>query len=1130
VRSSFLARAVLLALAVIVVVPGGALGGAISSPGRSAPAGPAVASGSSHPAAVPPAAGTLTSGNALQRLRAVEDTLLARGVPAQDIHPPDWAAAAPGHVGPVQPSYPLGPAPMGIADLGLRNNSSGDLVPYVYNTSSVWGSITLTRAQSAYVDGDGPDTFGVQLNAVATNISLFGVPGYEFWAQDYVSYTSSTHTLTFGDNVWNFSSVSGAMEANVFASYGPNGTPQPPIYYYAVGPTFHVPYPFTINLYLNASLYRGFPAIYFNYSATNGSSWSPHGTFDYVAFNSSRGASATPVSAPEFQVNGTGNDPTGLPNDFELVLVGDGNGDTTTFFTLSATMALRQWNATAHAYTVVPAAFDAGSDTGETSNGVLPVYRAATGEPPTVSLLTGPSFVEGLWNVSTAVDGSRQFHLDQTPQSDFLFISPGSTFNASEAQWVPTLRFGAASSVVSIPNTGAYTFEWMLSDRAPENYSATALHPSPNSSTTLVVDLPVDAAAGSYTPLLAWGNAELGVISESGNGTAGNPYVLIHHPEGPLDPVFGQLNDLGFPVFAGVLLVNTTSYVDVVQPSAAIDYGSWMAPQLASLGLPSTNTLQLEFWNVSNVSVRDSSDLSGWVSANFLPNPAAEVLFWGSDGNLVASNTFHDQGVALALYGGENNTVWGNTIVPSSQMPAFLNASNTTGILEWESGDLIYNNYLAVLNPAVTPTFDAFSCQNVCEPATYNDSWNVSLQPANASVTVLGMDLTGSILGTWYQGGNYWSNYGTPADPFGVLPYNDHGLISRGGDYVPLVLSTVYSVTFVESGLVPGAAWNVTLLGVTANSTSTQLVLYAPNGSTDASVGTPPGYVGPATVVVDVAGTNLTVPVNFTEVFEVTVHESGLVAGWSWNASFLGTSAGASGGAFASTASAGTVNLTNGTYACTFYAYGYATGPGLAKLTVGGRAVSRHLVFSLLPILTVAASGLSPGTPWTVTVTQGSSHVNETGLGDGTLVFTVLEINPGSFAWNVTVHGYSASPSAGQGTASRPGSTPTLTAVAVAFVASPAPAPGFDWTWAVVGALAALAVIGFALLALERRRRRPPSKPMVPAAVSAAPAAAPQAKAWDETPDTKETPASGRPPWAEEPGDTERPEPYQRKA
>jgi thermopsin len=1128
VRFSLLARATLVVALVIVVVPGGVLGGAIAPPDRSLPPSPALASTSSHPAAVPPTPAAAANPNALQRLRALEDTLLARGVPARDIHPPDYAAAAPGRVGKVQPGYDQGPAPMGISDLGLRN-SSGVLVPYVYNTSSVWGSITLTRAQSAYVDGDGPDTFGVQLNAVATNVTLFGVPGYEFWAQDFFSYTSSTHTLTFGDNVWNFSSVSGAMLANVFASYGRNGTPEPPDYYYAVGPTVNVSYPFTANLYLNASLLGGLPAIYFNYSVANGSGEIAGGTFDYVAFNSSGGPSGTTVPGPAFQVNGTGNDPTGLPNDFELVLVGNGDGDTTTFFTLSATMALRQWNSTAGAYTVVPAAFNAGSDTGETSNGVLPVYRTpAHGGPPTVSLLTGPSFVEGLWNVSTAVDGSRQFHLNQVPQNAFLFISPGSTFNTSEAQWVPTLRFGAGTSGLSIPNTGAYAFEWMLSDWTPMSYTASALAPAPNSSTTLVVHPTVSAAAGVYTPLLAWGNGELAAISESGNGTAGNPYVLIQRPAVLLDPVFGQLNVWGFPVFAGVLLINTTSYVDVVQPSLAIDYGSWMAPQLSGLGLPSTNALQLEFWNVSNVSVRDSSDLSGWVSANFVPYPAAEVLFWGSHGNLVAGNTFHDQGVALALYGGENNTVWGNTIVPSSQMPSFLDDDdNTTGILEWESGDLIYNNYVAVLNPAVTPTFDAFSCQNVCEPTTYDDTWNVSLQPANASLMVLGENLTGSILGTWYQGGNYWSNYGTPADPFGVLPYDDHGLITHGGDYVPLVISTVYSVTFVESGLVPGAPWNVTLLGVTVNSTSTQLVLYAPNGTYNASVGTPLGYAGPPTVYVDVNGTNLMVPVNFTEVFQVTIHENGLVAGWLWNASCLGTSAGASSGAFNSTASSGAINLTNGTYTCTFSTYGYSVASGPAELTVNGHAFSHHIVFTPLPILSVTASGLAPGTPWTVTVTQGHSHVNETGLGDGTLFFTVLQINPGGFAWNVTVSGYSATPSAGAGTASRPGSPPTLTTASVAFVANPAPAPGFDWTWAVIVALVALAALGFALFALERHRRgRRPPKPIVPAA---AVAAAPQATAWDETPGTKEN-APSSPPWAEEPSDRERPEPYQRKA
>ena len=1137
--STLLARAAVALVFAILVLPGGILGDAAASHvGRSAAAPSQThVEKASVPLASVPGAGPVPPG--VERMRSLDHLLLARGVPGWVIHPPNYAAATPGRVGPVQPRFTQAPAPMGISDVGLEN-SSGKLVPYNYTTSSVWGSIDLTRADPAYLDGDGPDTFTVQLNAVATNVTLFGVPGYQFWTQDFFVYTASTHTLTFGDNVWNFSSVSGVMPSNVFASYGPNGSPQPPVYYYAVGPTFNVSYPFTANLYLNASRVGGLPAVFFNYSLTNASGSIGSGTFDYVAFNATAGPGTGPIPLPVFQVNGSGLDPTGLPNDLEFVLVGDGNGDTTTFFAINATMALRERDATKGVYVVVRAAFNAGSDTGETSDGVMPVYRVPThGGPPTVTLVTGPSFVEGLWNVSTAVEGARLFHAVQRPQNAFLFVSPGSTFNASAAQWVPTLRFGTLSSVFSLPNSGTYTLEWMLSDRTPLTDLVTDLPVVPNgsilfapanSSTTFFANLTVDTSTGSYTPLLAWGNAELGAISQSGNGSAENPYVLIHRPGGILNPVFGELNDWAYPTFWGVLLINTSSYVDVIQPSVAIEYGSWMAGQLSGLGLPSSNSLQLEFWNVSNVAVVNSTDLSGWVSADFTPFPDSEVLLWGSSGNLVAGNTFHDQGLALMLYGGTHNTVWGNTIVPSSQMPSFFDDNNTTGLLEWESGDLIYNNYFDVLNPAVTPDFDLFSCENICLAASYNDTWNVSLRPANASATVLGQMLTGSILGTWYQGGNYWSNYGTASDPFGQLPYNDQGQITQGGDYLPLVLTTVYAVAFEENGLPAGAAWNVTLFGVTGSSSTSSIVLGAPNGTYNVTVGAPPGYVGPSNLSVVVNGSNLSVPVNFSEVFLITVHESGLVTGWAWNATFRGTSAGARTEAFSTNGSSGTVELVNGTYTCGAAAYGYVASPAPAKLTVRGHARSLTIDFVLTPVLSVTATGLAPGAPWTVTVTQGKTHVNETGLGDGTLVFTVLEINPGAFHWNVTVAGYSASPGSGNGTASRPGATPATTTANVTFTANPAPAAAFDWLWAAVAAAAALAALGFGLYVAERRRGRKPPTPIVPAAsvVPAGAATVPPATPWDESsPEKGEVPAG--PPWAEVPTDTERPQPYERR-
>jgi parallel beta-helix repeat protein len=1066
----------------------------------------------SSPAPATPRAASHTPVDLTPRIRSMEAELRARGVPGQDIHLPQLLRTPGAHV-PVSPTYATGPAPMGLADLGLRN-ASGTLTPYDYNTSSVWGSVSLTDALAAYVDGDGPDTFGLQLNAVATNVTLLGVPGFQFWTQNYLSYTPSTHNLTFGDNVWNFSNASAEFPSDALASYGPAGHPEAPYYYFAVGPSYTVSYPFTVNLYLNATHVGGRPAVYFNYSITKGGA--PvvgHGSFDFVVFASSLGVAVAPAPAPAFQVNGTGIGPSGLPNDFELVLVGNDIGDTTTFFEISGTMSLEYWSHTVDRYHAVPAAFDAGSDTGETSNGLLPVTNRSTPTGvPSATLRIGPSFVSGLWNVSGALDGAREFKVSQRPQNAFLFVSPGSTFNESAAQWVPTQRFGSATtSNLWVPNSGTYTLEWMLSDRTVATYPVGPFLPLANSTTALLEHLVVSAAAGSYTPLFAWGNPDLAAISQHGNGTAAAPYVLIHRPVGPLNPVFGQLNDYGFPVFAGILLINTTDPVHILQPPLTLDYGGWQSAELAGLHVPNSNELQLEFWNVTNVTVENSTGLGGWLTYNFDFFPVGSIVFWGSSGNLVANNTFYDQGASIALYGGSGNTLWGNRFLAGAVSEWYYEGNNTTGVLEAESGDLVYNNYFAVGQPAITPTVDLYSCQVLCLNASYRDRWNVSLEPANASAVVLGDILTGSIIRTWYQGGNYWSNYGTVSNPLGVLPYNDSGLISVGGDYVPLYPTSVYAVTFTTAGLLPGSAWGLSIGGIDLQASSGSQVAYEANGSYAYSVTAPSGFLAPAPGTVNVSGANVTVLLGFTEVFAVDLSEAGLVPGWQWNVSFVNVTPSGTSVVLISHGPSAVVELANGTYLLTPSAYGYSarlTGTtALSEIVVDGAALAVGVTFSLVPILSVAGEGLAAGAAWTLTVSQGSVVSSLSGVGNVILVFTALELLPGDYTWSVSVAGYSASPASCAGTSPEPVSyTVSFSANATA---NSAGAPALNpWEIGCFAAIAA-AFVGFALAALfYRRKPRPP--PAIAPVAAAAPRPAP----------------SGPAPWEESASDAENPSPY----
>ncbi len=779
--------------------------------------------GASTPAvSLSPAA---TSAGASRAL-AIEGELRGSGIPARDIHLPDLSVPRPYPGELVGPTYHAAPAPMGVADLGLVN-VSGTEQGTVLNTSSVEGTITLTNALSVNVDGDGPNMYGIQLNAVDTGVTLFGNASDEFWTQNFVSYTPSNGTLTFGDNVWNFSNYAAYLSPNAFYAHGPNGTLYAPVYYYAIGPTFTIHYPFTITFYDNSSVLFDRPAVYFNYTVSN-STMSVSGSYDYVVFNATADQARhlpRPIPAGVYQINGLQVDPVGLPNDLELDVVGNDDGDTTTFYQIDAALSLGTWSVARHAFVPVTSAVDAGAETGETSDGISVSYQASA---PVADLQLGPSFLYGLWG-DGGTPGAREVVQTLSPASTFLFVNPGASANASTAQWVPSSPSGTTTFYV--PNGGTYTLQYLLADHAPGSYSLRAAN---DATVRPSFTGAVDRALGVYTPLVAFGNGELSGLSSGGQGTLASPYVLDNNEYGPLDPEFAAWNDYQWPVFPGLLLYGTTDYVTVTAPAFEVVYPSWMNATVQQFGYPTTNDLQLWFWEASHVRLLGGT-VSGWLSAFLVGFPEGSVIFWNSSDNVVAGTTFDDEGDAIFLYGGTANTIWGSRFLPvaanATNASNVLNSGNLTeAINASESGDLIYNNYFAAPVPAITPTYDPVSCQILCVAASYRETWNVSYQPARDVRVVDGVALSGSILNLSWQGGNFWANYGTASDPYGVLPYNDSGLITVGGDYLPLT-PPLYSVSFSERGLPRGTVWSVTLNGVTFNTTSTSISFLDPNGS-----------------------------------------------------------------------------------------------------------------------------------------------------------------------------------------------------------------------------------------------------------------------------------------------------------
>ncbi|MGA8604903.1 MAG: thermopsin family protease [Thermoplasmata archaeon] len=856
-----------LAVAVVVVVVLGSLGlvagfsatgGATSTASHDRPSTGASRVIASHGTTSPSATG-------IAKALAVEDLLRSKGISPATVHLPNFAGAVTDTAQPIQPSYTQAPAPMGVADIGLENRS-GALVPYALNTTSVAGTVNITNLQSLYVDGDGPDTYGIQLNSVVNGVTIFGNSSYEFWSQNYIGYTVSTQQLVFGDEVWNFSSPSGLFPTSSVYGFSPNGTfADFPALYQGYGPTITIGYPFTLTLYLNTSTIADRPALYFNYTVSN-DTFRQSNSFDYLIFNSSVDTPTAAAPTPYYQADGYNYDPIGLINDMEIDILGNDDGDTTAFLAADATISLQYWNASAREMKEVPSAYSAGQETGETAVGLL-VYSSG-GANPVGLVRAGPGFVGGLWNYSAqlgAVADTVTVH--PVAEYSFLFVNVGTTENDSTAQWVPTSTTG--TTTFFLPTGGTYFLNFLMSEFDPASRVVTA-----TASVTLpAVHLVADASRGVYTPLFAFTNGELGAISSSGAGTAANPYILLNNQVGSLSPQFAQWDDYLFPIFPGLLFAGTSAWAQVTPPSFEINLPSWSfaAGYIAALGLPLTNDLQLQFYDASNVSLVRAGGISGWMSAFLFQFPESSVMLWNCTNMLVASNTFDDEGNALLLYGGTNNTVWGNSFLATptaAANPASVDDSGSwiTGVNETESGDLVYNNLFEVGIPAITPNYDPFPCDQYgyCSPVAYTDSWNVSDQPATNYAIVNGWNLTGSIIGTSYQGGNYWSNYGTTLAPFGLLPYNNTGAITVGGDYVPLVPFSLYSVTFVETGLKAHLPWNVTEGAVLLTSNSTSIGVESPNGTFPLSVGAPVNYtVTAAPSQFTVAGTALVVDITF---------------------------------------------------------------------------------------------------------------------------------------------------------------------------------------------------------------------------------------------------------------------------
>ena len=778
--------------------------------------------------AAPPGASAFTP-RATALVAAAHAEMAARHIPATHVLLPNFNARFTSAAGYLQPLYPTAPAPMGLGDFGIVRSGHTNVGTITY-TDSVKATVRLNSVDPFYLASTSPDIFTMQLNTVATHVTVLGNSSGEYWIQNVPVYFAGSQTLFFEDNIWNFSAPGAGMLDGTLYNF--SGNLIAPVFYYALGPTFHMPTPFTVTLYNNLTVSDLRPTVWFNYSITAANGSVLTGSFDKVEFNSATHPTHA-AAMPTFQINGRHLNPIGLLNDAEIMLGGPGGGSTTTINDINATMGLWLRSNATGKYGVIPAGYSFGTDTGETSEGIA--EWATSGANPVAVLGPGPSLLQPLWGLAGTKPGFQTERFTVTPSNAFAFGIEGSTFRPKTASWAPVPTSGAATYRLAAGHD--YTFEFLLSDHKPMTVTLTR-----SASTT--VTLAYAASMGVYTPLWAWNDAQLSAISVPGGaGTFSNPYVLDHQAFGPLNPLFGEFNDFYYPVFPGLLLANTDDFVSATGLSDfPVTYSITPEAQFSTaFGTPLSNNLGLEFYNTSHVSLMDNPQITGWF---FVQDPYfSNVLFWNSSHDLVGGNAFQVQSTGLQLFGGTDNVVWGNTFTSATTTAAdptqVLNSNTQTGALLYENGDLTYNNAFDTVYTAYTPTFNLYTGAF----AVWSDRWNVSVQPANLTHHFNGWGLSGNILGLTTQSGNFWQDYGTPGNPYGVLPYDEYGAISIGGDYHPLLTYTLHRITFDAVNLTSGATnWSVTIGGYTQTTSGLSLTFWEPSGTYAFVVGHAPGH------------------------------------------------------------------------------------------------------------------------------------------------------------------------------------------------------------------------------------------------------------------------------------------------
>gem|GEM_PF-2571028 len=938
----------------------------------------------------------------------------------------------------VKPLYTTGPAPMGIAYYGTSNNNT-----FITNTTSYEAELNLSSFNASYPGdiGNGmPNSVSIQLNTVLSNVTLFGNDSYVFWTQNVVEFNGNS--LQFIDNIWNFSNSYFEMSMNSMLKH--NGTLSTQ-YYYSIGPSFNITYPFSLKFYNNATIENNDDAMYFNYSlSTGGKVYS--GSYDRVIFSSN---SSKTIANPHFEVNGRQYTPTTfIPYDAELIFGGPGGGANTIINNISGYDTLLYLSN--GVYKPINSSYNVGSETGETSMGISTWWEVKN-NAPIEHLSQGPSIIMPMWNESYGMPkGHIRITGSVSPSYAFVFIAPSNQLNP--------MQLNNTSYSPSMPN-GSFSF-----NLAPRNYElefmANGYAPYfTNVSNNSTLSVTMSKANLYYTPLYINTNTQMASMASSGilsgQGTSSSPYE-IGNISLKVSPYFTGINAFGYSDFIAVYITNTNNHLVInnitVQNTAFIGFNGAMInlnytllnkyalylssnvtisnikeafTNVSSMNIISIQTYGYDIFSAiqtnnitfsnNNISYYNTIYSIGFMGLfnnrtylknnSFLGVLAAMILEY-SNNTYISQNKMYVGTIGLAYFNGIHNAICNNTFYNYFNIELYKIGNST-----------IYNNSIEGMY--------GFAFSNSTYNLIYNNIFNAMYNNATSQVNSWNVSAKKgtNIINGPYIGGNYWSGYNAynETNGFGDTPYNDSSMI-KPYDYHPLVYQGI-PIFFNETGLPTGTEWVVKLGNTTKESTTSWMVIHvkSTNGKMNYTIYPVYNSYSISYVVSGISEGSLnltnhtqTVFVKFVpyHAYNAVFKEKGLPQNVLWGAEIIIPMPYFS--TYDSfTISSGyteTLSLPNGTYQyISTYVNGYTPVPLKGYFTINGNnpTIQINYVSNVTKyIVSFNESGLPANTTWGVTIGNITNYTNS-----NSIAFT---LSNGSYSYKIySPSSYNAVPSYG---------------------------------------------------------------------------------------------------------------------